>query len=39
MLAVERFTGTRRGGQAVVIATYFATQWLVALSVDGARGR
>lgn len=33
VLAWERFVRTRRWGPAVVLATYFPAQWLIALSV------
>ena len=32
MLAVDRFKGRFKGAQAYILATYFAAQWLIALS-------
>jgi uncharacterized membrane protein YhhN len=32
MLAVERFKGRFKGAQAFILTTYFAAQWLIALS-------
>jgi uncharacterized membrane protein YhhN len=34
MLAIERFKGRFRGAQAFILTTYFAAQWLIALSTD-----
>ena len=31
-LALNRFKGEFKGAQAVVLGTYFAAQWLIALS-------
>lgn len=36
VLACERFLARHRWGQAVVLSTYFAAQWLIALSVSAA---
>lgn len=32
MLAIDRFKGRFKGAQAYILATYFAAQWLIALS-------
>ena len=34
VLALERFLGRHRYGRVVVLGTYFAAQWLIALSVN-----
>jgi uncharacterized membrane protein YhhN len=33
ILAVERFKGRFRSAQVLILGTYFAAQWLIALSV------
>jgi uncharacterized membrane protein YhhN len=35
VLALARFRGKFRGSQSIVYATYFAAQWLIALSLSG----
>jgi hypothetical protein len=35
VLAINRFMRSFRAAQAVILATYFTEQWLIALSVQG----